>query len=120
MTIHKVLVCDDSATDITNIKGIVEEAGYEVVMAKNGAEALSQAKAEKPDLIFLDIIMPEMDGYETCRKLQEDKDTKEIPVVFVTSKGQKADRLWAQMQGGKDLIAKPYTADQIIAKLQEF
>lgn len=120
MAIRKVLVCDDSATDITNIKGIVEDAGYPVVMARNGAEALSKAKSEKPDIIFLDILMPEMDGYATCRKLQEDADTKDIPVIFVTSKGQKADRLWAQMQGGKDLIAKPYTPDQIIAKLNEY
>lgn len=120
MAINKVLVCDDSATDITNIKGIVEDAGYSVIEANNGAEAVSKAKAEKPDLIFLDILMPEMDGYATCRKLQEDAATKDIPVVFVTSKGQKADRLWAQMQGGQDLIAKPYTPDQIIAKLQEF
>lgn len=120
MTINRVLVCDDSNTDITNIKTIVEDAGYEVFTASNGSEALDAAKEKQPDIIFLDIIMPEMDGYETCRKLQEDAVTKEIPVIFVTSKGQKADRLWAQMQGGSDLITKPYTSDQIVKKLEEY
>jgi twitching motility two-component system response regulator PilH len=117
MAVTKVLVCDDSITDLTNIKQIVETAGCMTVTASSGAEALDKAKSEKPDLIFLDIIMPEMDGFEACRKLHDDPTTKDIPVVFVTSKHQKADRVWAQMQGASDFISKPYTADQIAAKL---
>ena len=118
MTVKKVLVCDDSVTDLTNIKNIVEGAGYLTVAASSAAEALKRAKSESPDLIFLDIIMPEMDGYEACRKLRDDPATKDIPVIFVTSKSQKADRVWAQMQGARDFISKPYTADQIIEKLR--
>lgn len=118
MAIHKVLVCDDSATDLTNIKGILEDAGCTVITAYNGAEALRKAKAEQPDIIFLDIIMPEMDGYETCRTLTGDPATKDIPVIFVTTKNQKADRLWAQMQGGKDFISKPFAPEQIIAHVK--
>ena len=118
MAVTKVLVCDDSATDLTNIKSIVEVAGCVTVTASSGAEALDKAKAEKPDLIFLDIIMPEMDGFEACRKLHDDPATKNIPVIFVTSKHQKADRVWAQMQGASDFISKPYTADQITGKLK--
>ena len=68
-------------------------------------------------MIFLDIIMPEIDGFETCRNLRDDPATKDIPVIFVTSKHQKADRVWAQMQGAKDFISKPYTVEQIVAKL---
>lgn len=117
MAVNKVLVCDDSATDLVKITSIVTEAGCTVVSASNGLEALHKAKSEQPDLIFLDIIMPEMDGYETCRKLTADPDTKHIPVIFVTSKGQKADRVWAQMQGGKDLVAKPYEPEQIKEQL---
>ena len=64
--------------------------------------------------------MPDMDGYEACRKLTNDADTKHIPVVFVTSKGQKADRVWAMMQGGKDLVSKPFTADDIVAQIDAF
>ena len=78
------------------------------------------AKAEKPNIIFLDIIMPAMDGFATCRALANDNETKQIPIIFVTSKNQKADRLWAQMQGAKGFITKPYSADDIIDQLKLF
>jgi len=118
MSIKKILVCDDSSTDRQNLERIVSGTGCVVISANNGKEALTKAKLEKPDLIFLDIIMPELDGYATCRALQNDPDTKNIPVVFVTSKGQKADKVWAQMQGGKDLVSKPYTADAIAEQIR--
>jgi len=118
MAIKKVLVCDDSVTDLTKIKTIVEGAGYIAITAASGVEALSRAKTEKPDIILLDVIMPEMDGFEACRKLRQDPETKQIPIIFVTSKNQKADRVWAQMQGAQDLISKPYNSEQIIEKLR--
>lgn len=114
MAARKILAVDDSAADLTNIKNMLTEAGCLVFTATTGKEAIDRARADQPDMIFLDILMPEMDGYETCRLLANNPDTKNIPVVFVTSKGQKADRVWAQMQGGKDLVQKPYTKDQII------
>jgi twitching motility two-component system response regulator PilH len=114
MAARKVLAVDDSAADLTNIKTILTQAGYLVVTASNGKEACDRAKTDQPDMIFLDVIMPEMDGYETCRILSNAPETRHIPVVFVTSKGQKADRVWAQMQGGKDLLQKPYTKEQIL------
>jgi twitching motility two-component system response regulator PilH len=118
MTIQKVLVCDDSTADRINLEGIVSNAGYTVVSASSGREALEKAKTEKPDLIFMDVLMPEVDGFAATRALQNDPATKHIPVVLVTSKGQKADRIWAQMQGAKDLVAKPYTSDQIVEQLR--
>jgi len=114
----KVLAVDDSNADLENIKSILSDAGFMVVTASNGNDAISKAKAEKPSVIFLDIIMPEMDGYETCRKLQEDPATKNIPIVFVTSKGQKADKVWGEMQGAKGYVVKPYNADAIIDQLK--
>ena len=117
MSVHKVLVCDDSATDLIKIKNIVEAAGCLTITASNGTEAVARARSEHPDMIFLDILMPEMDGFETCRKLRDDPATKDIPVIFVSSKNQKADRVWAQMQGAKELISKPYDAEQIVAQL---
>ena len=68
----------------------------------------------------MDIIMPEMDGYEATRKLSNDPKTKDIPIVFVSSKGQKADLLWGQMQGGKGHIIKPYKPEQIIKQIKAF
>lgn len=120
MAINKVLVVDDSPTELTNLKGMVAETGCIVLSASNGKEALALAKAERPDIIFMDIIMPDMDGYEATRRLNNDPDTKHIPIVFVSSKNQKADRLWGQMQGGKGYITKPFTADQIKEQLKAF
>ena len=117
MTASKVLVVDDSPTDLANIRRIVSDAGCIVLTACNGEEAIEKARTESPDVIFLDIIMPDMDGYEACRRLTGDAQTKHIPVVFVTSKDQKADRVWAKMQGGRDLVAKPYKPEQIVEHL---
>ncbi len=120
MPIHKVLVVDDSTVDRMNIQNIVIDAGYKVVAASSGQEAIEKAKAEKPDLIFMDVVMQQMDGYQACREITHDEATKHIPIVFVTSKGQKADRMWAEMQGGKSLVQKPYTPDQILAEIEKF
>ncbi len=120
MTTETVLVVDDSSTQRLSIQNIITEAGYQVITAKSGIEAIELAKKYHPDLIFLDIVMPDMDGFETCRKLSLKKSTKDIPVVFVSSKDQKADRVWASMQGGKAYIVKPYSKDQIIAQIEAF
>ncbi len=117
MSLKKALVVDDSATELANIKAILSDAGYMVVTASNGRESLDKARAEKPSIIFLDIVMPDMDGYEACRSLMQDPETKGIPVVFVSSKAQKADKIWGQMQGAKGYVAKPFTAAQIIEQL---
>ncbi len=114
----KALVVDDSAADLANLKSILNDAGCAVVTATSGAEAIAKARAEQPAIIFLDIVMPDMDGYEACRQLTADNDTKFIPVVFVTSKGQKADKVWGELQGAKGHVSKPYTADQIIDQLK--
>ena len=118
MRIKKVLVVDDSPTDLAHIQSIVADAGCMVLTASSGQEARAKARTDKPDLIFLDILMPDHDGFGTCRKLTSDSDTRGIPVVFVTSKKQKADRLWAQMQGAKGYITKPYAADAIIDQIK--
>lgn len=114
----KALVVDDSAADLANIKAILSDAGCIVITATGGAQAVAKAKAENPAIIFLDVVMPDMDGYEACRLLSADSDTKSIPVVFVTSKGQKADKVWGELQGAKGHVSKPYTADQIIDQLK--
>jgi twitching motility two-component system response regulator PilH len=120
MSINKVLVVDDSTVDRMNLQNIVSEAGYTVIAAGSGMEAIEKAKAETPDLIFMDVVMQQMDGYQACREINHNESTKEVPIIFVTSKGQKADRLWAEMQGGKALVQKPYTPDQIIEQINKF
>ena len=120
MAINKVLIVDDSSTDRSNLSKIVDDAGCTVLTANNGREAVEKAKQEKPDIIFMDIVMDEMDGYEATRTLSNDGSTKDIPVIFVSSKRQKADRVWAKMQGGKDLVSKPFTAQQIMDQIKAY
>lgn len=113
----KVLVVDDSTVDLKNLERIVSDAGAMVVTASNGNEALAKAKEAQPQLIMLDVNMPGLDGFSTARQLAADPQTKGIPVVFVTSKDQKADRVFAQMLGAKGFVTKPYAVADILANL---
>jgi twitching motility two-component system response regulator PilH len=114
MPISRILCVDDASPDLMNIERILSGAGFAVSTAGNGNEAVAKAKSEKPDLIFMDVNMPGMDGFQATRSLSDDAATKLIPVVLVTSKNQKADRIWAQMLGVRGYITKPYTPDQIL------
>ncbi|RKZ36329.1 MAG: two-component system response regulator [Gammaproteobacteria bacterium] len=120
MSINKIMAVDDSKVDLINIQNILSDAGYNVITASSGHEAIDKASVEKPDLIFMDVVMQKMDGYQACRELTHQDSTKDIPIVFVTAKGQKADRVWAEMTGAKGLVQKPYTPDQIIEQVNQF
>jgi twitching motility two-component system response regulator PilH len=120
MSVSKVLCVDDAAADLTMIQKIVSGENLHVLSATGGKEALNRARTEKPDLIFLDIVMPDMDGFAVLRELQKDPATKDIPVVFVSSKSQKADQLWAKMQGGKGFVPKPVSPDAVKEELKKF
>lgn len=116
----KVLIVDDSPVELANLRTLLADHGYDTITATTGQECVEKAQAEMPNLILLDIIMPQMDGYDACRKLRADAKTKGIPVVFVSSKNQKADQIWATMQGAKGLVGKPYTAEQILQTVRAF
>lgn len=115
----KVLIVDDSKLDLEILKAIVTNAGHQVVTAISGQEAVDKATITHPDLIFMDVIMNNKDGFEACREIIANKETKNIPIVFVTGKCQKADRVWAELQGGKALVGKPFTPDQIISEINK-
>jgi len=114
MPVSKVLVVDDSPVDLQYLKTIVEEAGFQVITATNGRDAQDKAKTQHPDVILMDVVMDGVDGFEACRNITKDSSTADIPIFFVTSKNQKADRVWGELQGGKGMISKPFTSDQII------
>jgi twitching motility two-component system response regulator PilH len=120
MAVLKVLCVDDSNADLINLEKIVTSAGLVALTASSGKSALVKAKEEKPDLIFMDINMPDMDGFAVMRELKKDSDIKGIPVVLISSKNQKADKMWAQMQGANGYITKPYTSDQILEQIRSF
>ena len=114
MPASKVLVVDDSPVDLQHLKQIIQDAGYQVITASDGKEAYEKARSSRPDLILMDVVMDGIDGFEACRTITHDSETSNIPVFFVTSKNQKADRVWGELQGGKGMISKPYTPAQIL------
>lgn len=113
----KVLVVDDAAVDLKNLEKIVSETGAIVITASSGEEAIAKAREHQPSLVLLDVNMPGLDGFSTARHLANDAQTKEIRVVFVTSKNQKADRVFAQMLGAKGYVTKPYRVEDIRSHL---
>jgi CheY-like chemotaxis protein len=118
MAIRKVLVADDSTTDLKNMQQICSGAGYQVITAASGKEAVAKTKAERPDAVILDVIMPEMNGFQACRAITSDADTKNIPVILVSSKGEKTDKLWGQEQGARGYVTKPFAPETLLKELQ--
>lgn len=118
MAIKKVLIVDDSATDLQKLQKIVEDAGYLAITATSGEDGMAKAKSEHPDAVLLDIIMDDMNGFQVCRAITADDATKDIPVVLVSSKNEKTDKVWAQEQGAKGYVTKPYTSEQILSELK--
>jgi len=120
MANQKILVVDDTAAHLLKLKDIVQNAGYNVITATSGVDAIAKAKSELPALIFMDIVMDEVDGYSACRELSNDESTQKIPVVFVSTKNQRADRLWAEKQGARSLISKPYEDEEILKQIKSY
>jgi len=113
----KVLVVDDTLSELNRIKQIVERAGHNVVTARDGVEAIEVTKSELPHLIFMDIVMPVMDGFRATREITSDPLTLHIPVVLVSTKSQTIDVAWAKKQGAVTLIGKPYSPSSILEQL---
>jgi twitching motility two-component system response regulator PilH len=116
--VKKILVVDDTAAHLQQLNEIVSGAGYQVITATSGREAVEKARSEKPDLVLLDIVMDDLDGYGACREIVNADETKGTPVVFVSTKNQRADKLWAEKQGAKALISKPVDENEIMKHLK--
>ncbi|MCP4764722.1 MAG: response regulator [Gammaproteobacteria bacterium] len=117
---NKVLVVDDTAAHLQQMKEIVSAAGYQVITATSGREAIEKTKKEKPCMVFLDIVMDDLDGYGACREITRDQETCDIPVVFVSTKNQRADRIWAEKQGARALLTKPVDSAEIVNNLKMY
>ncbi len=111
-----ILIVEDNQADRARLEKLLSEAGYLVNSVENGTDAIAAAKNNKPDAIFMDVNMPGVDGFAATRALRDDSKTKDIPVVLVTAKDQKADKAWGQMLGAKGYITKPYTDEQILSQ----
>jgi DNA-binding NtrC family response regulator len=115
--LEKVLLVDDVAENLGVLTGALEPEGYEILAASNGAEALTLAAKARPAIILLDIIMPGMDGLETCRRLKEDQATRDIPVLFITARNETKNIVEGFKAGGVDYIVKPFQAEEVVSRV---
>jgi twitching motility two-component system response regulator PilH len=111
--VSTILVVDDAQTDRELMARVVNATGHRALTAADGKEAIALAKQHKPALIFLDVVMPVMDGFATCRQLAKDPETATIPVVLVTTKSNDSDVFWGKKQGARDHVAKPWDTQRI-------
>jgi twitching motility two-component system response regulator PilH len=114
-----VLIVEDSATQRKMIANLLRDIHLNVVTANNGIEALEQIYTRSPDLIVLDIVMPQMNGYEVCRRLKTDPKTHHLPILICSSKGEVFDRYWGIKQGADAYIAKPFQPKELIATVKQ-
>ncbi|MCK4419050.1 response regulator [Candidatus Aerophobetes bacterium] len=115
----KILIADDHPKAVELVRVTLEGRNYEIVDASNGKETLKKARLEKPDLVLLDVVMPKMDGFEVCRKLKKDPQTKEIPIIMLTAKGQAVDKKKGRQIGARDYITKPFSPSALLVKIEE-
>lgn len=112
-----ILVVDDTPENLRLLAGILSEKGYQVRPVPNGKLALSAAQKMPPDLVLLDIMMPEMDGYEVCQRLKDSEVTKDIPVIFISAINDVMDKVKAFAVGGVDFITKPFQVEEVLARI---
>lgn len=117
MAIQKILIVDDSPTERYFLSDILIKNGFSVSTAENGEEAIQKIKADKPQLILMDIVMPGQNGFQVTRAITRDPETQDVPVIICTSKGQETDRIWGLRQGARDYIVKPVDPQELLAKI---
>jgi DNA-binding response OmpR family regulator len=113
-----ILIIDDNVTNISVLVDYLKGHDYETITALNGQAGLKRAAFAKPDLIMLDVMMPGIDGFETCRRLKADDATSHIPVIFLTSLSEVADKIKGFQAGGVDFITKPFQVEEVLARVQ--
>ncbi len=115
----RILVVDDSATIRRSAESMLTTAGYDVVTAENGFEALSKVARHNPDLIFVDIMMPRLDGYQTCAIIKNNSQYRSTPVVMLTSKDGLFDQARGRVVGSDLYLTKPFTKEELLAAVQQ-
>ncbi len=113
----KILVADDSPTHLKLVSGPLTEAGYEVVTASDGEEALKKVESEKPAVAVLDVVMPKINGFKVCREIKSSPGMKHIKVILCTSKTQESDRFWGEKQGADIYMTKPFSEKELLAHI---
>lgn len=116
----KILIVDDSPSQLLGMQRIVEKLGHTSVTAVDGVTGVEVAKRELPDLVLMDVVMPNQNGFQATRALSKEDATKHIPVILVTTKDQDTDRMWGMRQGARAYLTKPFAEDELAALIQQY
>ncbi len=114
----KILIADDNENIREALTYLLEDEGYKIRLAKDGADALKQTRELRPDILFLDIMMPVMNGYDVCRAIKTDPELKDIYVIMLTAKGQVAEQERGKDAGANEYIVKPFSPMEILSKVK--
>ncbi|WP_369598442.1 response regulator transcription factor [Massilia hydrophila] len=117
MAIHNILIVDDSPTERFYLTDILVRAGFAVTTAVNGGEAIDKIRAERPQLILMDVVMPGANGFQVTRSIARDPELAAIPVIICSSKNQETDRIWGMRQGARDYLVKPVDPALLLASI---
>jgi twitching motility two-component system response regulator PilH len=115
----RILIVDDSPSQLMGMMRIVEKLGHIGLSAEDGAAGVEAAKVEKPDLILMDVVMPNLNGFQATRAISKEPTTAHIPIVLVTTKDQETDKVWGMRQGAKAYITKPFTEYQLVEVINQ-
>lgn len=112
-----ILIADDSRTEIFFIKNMLEKHHHHVITAEDGLLAIEVALSQRPDLIIMDVVMPNLNGFQATRRLSKDPATSHIPIIIVSSKNQETDKAWGFRQGAKGYLCKPVDEEQLLTEI---
>src|SRR5436189_1930414 len=113
----RILVIEDEPANIQTLSTLLKERGYQINIATNGGQALQVLERLRPDLILLDVMMPEMDGFETCRRIKASPEWRDIPIIFLTAKTETPDIVRGFELGAVDYVGKPFNAHELLARV---
>lgn len=116
----KILIIDDTVSEQKLMTAILQDNGFSCEVANDGVTGESRAKDLKPDLILLDVVMPNRDGFQTCRSIKKNPELKDIPVVLVTSKGTDTDKAWGLKQGAASYLVKPFDPKALLDTVNKY
>jgi len=116
----RILIVDDSPSQLMGIRRIVEKLGHDALTAEDGAAGVEAAKREIPDLILMDVVMPNLNGFQATRSITREPTTRHIPVILVTTKDQDTDRVWGMRQGAKAYITKPFSESELSELIAQY
>jgi twitching motility two-component system response regulator PilH len=115
--IQRILIVDDSPTERYYLTDILVKHGYSVSTAENGEEAMAKIRADKPELILMDVVMPGANGFQVTRSIARDPELQDVPVIICSSKDQETDRIWGMRQGARDYLVKPVNPAELLEKI---